>query len=48
MKIRLTIDQFKKVLKTEKPKFPITIIMKGIDKEELKALVKTLKDNRKV
>ena len=47
MKIRMTIDQLKKILKTEKPKYPITIIMKGIDKEQFKELVKTLKENRK-
>ncbi len=47
MKIRLTIEQLKKVLKTEKPKYPIKIIMKGIDKEQLKELVNTLKEDRK-
>ncbi len=47
MKIRLTIDQFKKILKTEKPKYPITIFLKGIDKEEIKTLVKMLKDDRR-
>lgn len=46
MKLKITIEQLKKVLQTEKPKYPITIIMKGIDKEEMKELVKLLKDKK--
>jgi len=43
MKIKLTIDQMTKILKTEKPKFPITIYLKGLDKRKVNELVKVLK-----
>lgn len=46
MKLKITIEQLKRVLQTEKPKYPITIIMKGIDKEEMKELAKLLKDKK--
>lgn len=47
MRVKLTLDQLKKVLKTEEAKFPITIIMDGIDREELKELIKILKAKKK-
>jgi hypothetical protein len=43
MKYRMTLTQLKTILQHEKPKFPITIIMKGIDKNELKEVIKLLK-----
>jgi endonuclease V-like protein UPF0215 family len=43
MKLKITLDQLKKILKTEKPKFPITIIMAGIDRKELEEVIKLLK-----
>ena len=43
MKLIMTLAQLKKVLKTEEAKYPIKIIMKGIDKAELMELVKVLK-----
>lgn len=42
MKIILTIDQIKKVLKSQPPKFPITIKVKGISKKDLEELSKLL------
>ena len=47
MKVKLTLAQLKKILQTEEPKFPITIIMSGIDREELKDVVKLLKAKKK-
>lgn len=47
MKIKLTIGQLKKILKTQSPKYPITIMMTGIDKAELAELVTLLKSKRK-
>lgn len=47
MKIRLTLPQLKKILQTEDPKYPITIIMKGIDKVELKEVIKILKEKKR-
>ena len=47
MKVRMTIRQLKKVLENEIAKFPITVIMSGIDKEELKELIEILKKNKK-
>ncbi|SFQ45228.1 CBS domain-containing protein [Flavobacterium akiainvivens] len=43
MKIKITLEQLKRVLTTEKPKYPITVVMKGIDKAELEDVVKLLK-----
>lgn len=43
MKLKLTLSQLKKVLQTEKAKYPITIIMKGIDEMELEELIRLLK-----
>ena len=47
MKVKLTLAQLKKILQTEEPKYPITIFMAGIDKEELKEVVKILKAKKK-
>lgn len=47
MKVKLTLAQLKKILQTEEPKYPITIFMAGIDKEELEEVVKILKAKKK-
>jgi len=47
MKIRLTLAQLKRILKTEKAKYPITIIMAGIDRAELQELLKLLREKKK-
>ncbi|MBC7410108.1 MAG: hypothetical protein H7339_17120 [Arcicella sp.] len=46
-KIRITTKQMLKILETETPKFPLTIIMRGIDKAEMDELVKLLKTKKK-
>lgn len=46
MKIILTVSQIKKLLENQPAHFPITIIMKGIDREELKEIAKLLKKKR--
>jgi len=46
-KIRITTKQLIKILETERPKFPMTIIMRGIDKAEMEELVKLLKTKKK-
>lgn len=45
MKLKLTVDQFKRLLAREdtKPKYPITIDMKKVSKADLKELVELLK-----
>ena len=43
MKIKITIEQLKKVLKSEKPKYPITVKMKDVSKEDLAELARLLK-----
>ena len=43
MKMKITLEQLKMVLTTEKPKYPITVVMNGIDKSELKDVIKLLK-----
>lgn len=45
MKLKLTVDQFKRLLERPdtKPKYPITIDMKNVSKAELKDLVELLK-----
>lgn len=45
-KLKIKISQLMKILETEETKLPITIIMSGIDKEELKELVKLLKTKK--
>lgn len=42
MKITLTVSQIKKLLQDHPIHLPITIIMKGIDREELKEIIKLL------
>lgn len=47
MKLKITTSQFKEILNSVNPKYPITIIMKGIDKverEELTQLLKRIKN----
>lgn len=46
-KLKISISQLITILQTEKPKFPFYIIMDGIDKEELKKLIKLLKAKSK-
>lgn len=46
MKIILTVSQIKKLLENQPAHFPITIIMKGIDREELTEIAKLLKKKR--
>lgn len=46
MKLKMTIDQFFRVIKTEKPHYPITIVMKGIDKAKVEKLIKILKSKK--
>jgi hypothetical protein len=46
-KIILTVSQIKKLLQDHKAHFPITIIMKGVDQEELKAIGKLLEKKKK-
>ncbi|MEC4005516.1 hypothetical protein OX283_012670 [Flavobacterium sp. SUN052] len=46
MKIILTVSQIKKLLENQPAHFPITIIMKGIDREELKEIAKLLKKKK--
>ena len=46
MKIILTVSQIKKLLQDQPAHFPITIIMKGIDREELKEIGKLLKKKK--
>lgn len=43
----MTLTQLRKILETECPKYPITIKMKGIDQQELKQLIRTLKTKKK-
>lgn len=38
MKILITVEQMMRVLESEPPKFPITIVMKGLSKAEVKEL----------
>lgn len=46
-KLKISITQLMTILQTEKPKFPLYIIMDGIDKEELKKLIKLLNAKKK-
>ena len=45
-KLKITTKQLIAILKTEKSKFPVTVIMKGIDQEELDLIGKLLKKNK--
>ena len=47
MKLKMTIQQFKEILNNANPKFPITIIMKGIDKQEREELTQLLKKTKR-
>lgn len=46
-KLKITLPQLLKVLETQKPKYPITIVMNGIDKAEVEKLVDILKKEKK-
>jgi|GEM_PF-2181070 len=43
MKLKITIDQLKQILKTEVPKYPIEIMMSKVDKSELLKIGNLLK-----
>ena len=43
MKLKMTISQFKEILNNVNPKFPITILLSGIDQAEREELIKLLK-----
>ena len=47
MKIKLTITQLLKVLEEEKPKFPITLIMRGMQEEDIRRLIPLLQGEQK-
>lgn len=45
MKIRLTIDQMIMILSNHhRPKYPLTIVMRGISKKDMATLTKLLKE----
>lgn len=46
-KVILTVSQIKKLLQDHPAHFPITIIMKGVDPEELKVIGKLLEKKKK-
>jgi len=46
MKIILTTSQIKKILQDQPAHFPITIIMKGIEREEFKEIIKLVKKKK--
>jgi hypothetical protein len=46
MKLKITVDQLKKLLENQPPKFPITVIMKGIDQSELDMIGKLLRKKK--
>ena len=46
-KMKITTKQLIRVLQTELPKYPIKIIMAGVDKEELEEIIKLLKSKDK-
>ena len=43
MKLKITINQLREILKTESPKFPVEIMMKNIDQNELLKIGNLLK-----
>lgn len=43
MKLKITINQLREILKTEAPKFPVEIMMKNVDQNELLKIGKLLK-----
>lgn len=43
MKLKITINQLREVLKTEVPKFPIEIMMSKVDQSELLKIGNLLK-----
>lgn len=47
MKIKITINQLKEVLKTEPAKYPIEIMMKNVDQSELLRIGNILNQNKK-
>lgn len=46
MKLKITIEQLKKVLQTEKTKYPIILNMSKVSKKDLEELLKLLKEKR--
>jgi hypothetical protein len=47
MKLKITTSQLREMLKSQSVHFPITIIMKGIDQDELKAITRLLKKTKR-
>lgn len=43
MKLKITINQLREILKTESPKFPVEIMMKNVDQNELLKIGNLLK-----
>ena len=46
MRLKITIKQLGEVLKTQPVKYPIEIMMKNVDREELKEIGKLLKKKK--
>lgn len=46
-KLKITLSQLREILRTEKPKFPLLLIMDGITDKELEELYKLLKKKKK-
>jgi hypothetical protein len=47
MKLKMTIQQFKEILNNANPKFPITILLSGIDRQEREELTQLLKKSKR-
>ena len=47
MKVKLTLAQLKRILETEQPKYPITIVMAGLDRDEVMEIAKILQSKKK-
>lgn len=43
MKLKITVRQFKEILKTQPPKFPVEVMMQNVDGNELLKIGKLLK-----
>jgi len=46
MILKITINQLREVLKTQPVKYPIEIMMKNVDREELKQIGQLLKKKK--
>jgi hypothetical protein len=47
MKLKMTISQFKEILNNVNPKFPITILLSGIDQAEREELTQLLRKTKR-